>query len=60
MWKITDGTKHERTSEFNSKVVVVTGGAGGIGLETVKLLVEAGATVYVADLNPWPLMLYYN
>lgn len=38
---------------LDGKVVIVTGGAGGIGSETCRLLAEKGAAVVVADL---PLM----
>lgn len=36
---------------FAGKVYAVTGGASGIGLATVKLLAEQGATVCFSDVN---------
>lgn len=36
---------------FDGKVAIVSGGASGIGAETVKLLVEGGAAVVVSDIN---------
>ena len=36
---------------MNGKRVLVTGGASGIGLETVRLLAAQGATVIVADID---------
>ncbi|KAJ3503897.1 hypothetical protein NLJ89_g8230 [Agrocybe chaxingu] len=37
--------------DMKGKVVIVTGGNGGIGLETVRLLARAGAKVYLAARN---------
>ena len=36
--------------EFTGKVVIVTGGASGIGLETVKSFGREGASVMIADI----------
>ncbi len=38
-------------TELNDKIVLITGGAMGIGAATAKLLSEAGATVIVTDIN---------
>jgi 3-oxoacyl-[acyl-carrier protein] reductase len=37
--------------EINGKVVVVTGGASGIGLDTCKAFAKAGARVAIMDVN---------
>jgi NAD(P)-dependent dehydrogenase (short-subunit alcohol dehydrogenase family) len=37
---------------FESKIAVVTGGAGGIGLAAVKKLLDLGAYVYILDQLP--------
>ncbi|KAF2145635.1 uncharacterized protein K452DRAFT_220831 [Aplosporella prunicola CBS 121167] len=37
--------------QFDGKVIAVTGGAQGIGFETVKLLVSRGARVSIGDLD---------
>jgi 2-hydroxycyclohexanecarboxyl-CoA dehydrogenase len=36
---------------FDEKVVLVTGGASGIGMATVQAFAELGADVFVADVN---------
>ena len=36
---------------FESKVVVITGAAGGIGAATARRLATEGAQVVVADIN---------
>ena len=41
----------ERATVVKNRVVLVTGGAQGIGEEIVRNLAEAGALVYIADLN---------
>ena len=44
---------------FQGKSVIVTGGASGIGAATVKLFINEGAKVVIADTNlpatPWPI-----
>ncbi len=39
-------------SEFDGKVAIVTGAAGGIGREIVRRLYEGGASVVVEDIQP--------
>jgi NAD(P)-dependent dehydrogenase (short-subunit alcohol dehydrogenase family) len=39
-------------SEFEGQVAIVTGAAGGVGREVVRLLHEAGACVVAEDLSP--------
>jgi len=39
-------------SEFEGKVAIVTGAAGGVGRETVRVLHEAGASVVAEDIDP--------
>jgi NAD(P)-dependent dehydrogenase (short-subunit alcohol dehydrogenase family) len=39
-------------SELDGSVAIVTGAAGGVGREVVRLLVEAGASVVAEDMTP--------
>ena len=36
---------------FNDKIIAITGGASGIGLETAKLLASRGAKLSLADVS---------
>ncbi|GEK79155.1 short-chain dehydrogenase [Agrococcus baldri] len=38
--------------DFDGQTAIVTGGASGIGAAITRLLIESGATVYVADVDP--------
>ena len=40
---------------FNNHTWIITGGAGGIGIETAKLLIENGAHVMLWDIHLLPL-----
>jgi NAD(P)-dependent dehydrogenase (short-subunit alcohol dehydrogenase family) len=37
---------------FPNKIVVITGGASGIGFSTAKMMIEDQATVIILDINP--------
>lgn len=44
-----------RTNSVSGKVIVITGAASGMGLETSKYLSSQGATVSLADVQEGPL-----
>ena len=37
--------------DFNDKIIVITGGASGIGLSFAKIFGDAGAKIVIADIN---------
>lgn len=39
-------------SDFTNQVVLITGGAGGLGKACMEHFLESGATVYISDRNP--------
>ena len=38
-------------SEFRGRTVIITGGAGGIGMACARLFLGAGALVHLADID---------
>ena len=52
--KVAQLTEIASLLDLSAKVVIVIGGAEGMGKETSILLASAGAKVIVADINkPW-------
>ncbi|KAI9817438.1 MAG: hypothetical protein M1827_001048 [Pycnora praestabilis] len=47
----TDGTTHSSRGRLQGKNAIVTGGAGGIGLETCILMAKEGASILMADIS---------
>jgi len=45
-------SNQEKIMKLSNKIVVVTGGTSGIGLESAKLFREEGATVIIVGQNP--------
>lgn len=39
-------------ADFTGKRIVITGGAGGIGIQTARAFLEQGAEVFLIDIEP--------
>jgi NAD(P)-dependent dehydrogenase (short-subunit alcohol dehydrogenase family) len=48
---LTTGSRKISLMRFNSNTVLVTGGASGLGLATVEMIVEAGGHAVILDVN---------
>ena len=41
----------DKLQYFKDRVVVITGGGGGLGASLVRILARAGAKVFIFDIN---------
>jgi len=50
-------SEHSKSTDMTGMVAIVTGGAGGIGEETCRVLAQNGASIAIIDYNPADTML---